>query len=74
VLVQKQFDTLELAPGKPVVLAKPDRTYRTVQIEDRLRPRPDDVDMCWPVVVRVDNYAKVAKSQNGRHRRRIAYS
>jgi hypothetical protein len=74
VLIQKQFDTLELAPGKTVVLAKPDWTFRTVQVEDRLWPRPDDVDMCRPVVVGVDNYSKVANSQDGRHRRRIASS
>jgi hypothetical protein len=32
------------------------------------------VNVCWPVVVRVDDYSKVANSQDGRHSRRIAYS
>lgn len=26
----------------------------------------DDVNVCWPVVVRVDDYSKVANSQDGR--------
>lgn len=34
----------------------------------------DDMNVCWPVVVRVDDYSKVANFQDGRHRRRIAYS
>jgi hypothetical protein len=59
---------------KAVILAKPDRTCRAVQIEDGFRPRTNDMNVCWPVVVRVDHYSKVANSQDGRHRRRIAYS
>jgi hypothetical protein len=74
VFVQDHFDAVQLASGKSVVLAKPDRTCRTVQIEDSFRPRTDDVNVCWPVVVRVDDYPKVANSQDGRRRRRIAYS
>jgi hypothetical protein len=74
VLVQDQFDAIEFASGKTVVLAKPNWTCRTVQIEDGFRPRTYDVNVCWPVVVRVDDYSKVANSQNGRHRRRITYS
>jgi hypothetical protein len=49
-------------------------TGGTVQIEDRFRPWTDDVYVCWPVVVRVDDYPKVANSQDGRHKRIIAYS
>jgi hypothetical protein len=73
-LVQDHFDAVELASGEAIVLTKPDRTCRTAQIEDRFRPRTDDVNVCWPVVIRVDDYSKVANSQDGRHRRRIAYS
>jgi hypothetical protein len=74
VLVQGQFDAIQFASGKTVVLAKADRTSRTVQIEDSFRPGTDDVNVCWPVVVRVDDYSKVTNSQDGRHGRRIAYS
>ena len=31
----------------------------------------NDVNVCWPVVVRVDDSSKVANSQDGRHMRRI---
>jgi hypothetical protein len=74
VFVEDRSDAVELANGKAVVLAKANWTFRAVQIEDGFRPRTDDVNVCWPVVVRVDDYSKVANSQDGRHRRRIAYS
>ena len=73
-LVQNPFDAVELAIGEAIVLAKAHWTFRTVQIEDRFRPGTDDMNVCWPVVVGVDDYSKVANSQDGRHRRRIAYS
>jgi len=74
VFVQGQSDAIQLANGKAVVLAKTDRTCRTVEIKDRLGSRTDDVNVCWPMVVRVDDYSKIANSQDGRYRRRIAYS
>jgi hypothetical protein len=73
-LVQNQFDTVELSSGETIVFTKANWTFRTVQIEDRFRPRTNDMNVCWPVVVGVDDYSKVANSQDGRHRRRIAYS
>jgi hypothetical protein len=43
-------------------------------MEERFMLGADDMNVCWPVVVRVDDYSKVANFQDGRHRRRIAYS
>jgi len=43
-------------------------------MEERFMLWTDDMNVCWPVVIRVDDYSKVANSQDGRHRRRIAYS
>jgi len=72
--VQNLGDTIEFANGKTIVLAQANRSCRAVQIKDRGRSRTDDVNVCWPVVVRVDDYSKIANSQDGRHRKRIAYS
>jgi hypothetical protein len=74
VFVQDQFDAAELARGEAVVLTQVNRAFRAVQIEERFMLGADDVNVCGPVVVRVDDYSKVANSQDGRHGRRIAYS
>ena len=67
-------DADDLAGGEAVVLAQTDRSFGAVQIEERFMLGADDVNVCWPVVVRVDDYSKVANSQDGWHSRRIAYS
>jgi hypothetical protein len=61
-------DPGEFAGRKPIVLAQADWALRAVQIEKRLMLCSDDVNMCWPMVIRVDDYAKVANSQDGRHK------
>jgi hypothetical protein len=74
VLVQDFFHTVELAQGKAIVLSQAGRASWTVQVEDRCMFWANDVNMGWPVIVRVDDYTKIANSQNGRHGTRIAYS
>jgi hypothetical protein len=71
VFVQGCGDADELSIGEAVVLAQTDRAFRAVEVEERLMLGANDVNVCWPVVVRVDDSSKVANSQDGRHMRRI---
>jgi hypothetical protein len=63
--LQDQFDAVELTSGEAVVLAQVNRSFRAVQIEERFMLWADDVNVCGPVVVRVDDYSKIANSQDG---------
>ena len=73
-LVQDFSDAVEFASAKAVVPAQTHRTDRTIQIEDGETLGTDDVNVCRPMVVRVNDYAQVPNSQDGWHRRRITYS
>lgn len=72
--VQDQLDAVQLTVGKAIVLAKAYRTCGAVQIEDGLWPWTDDVNVCWPMIVGINDGSQIPNSQDGRHRRRITYS
>jgi hypothetical protein len=57
----------QISAGEAVVLAKSDRSYRNVQLEDGFVPLPNDVNVGWAVVVRIDDDPERANPQNGWH-------
>jgi hypothetical protein len=60
-------DLCQFTPAEPIVLAKFNRSLRTVQIENCLMPAPDYVDMRRTVIIRIDHHAQPAKPQGRRH-------
>jgi len=74
VLVQDLGDSFEFARREALVLPETDRTGWAVQIKDRFVFWTLNVDVFRPMIVQVDDYAQVPNSQEGRHRRRVAYS
>ena len=64
-----QFTTIESK-----ALAKRRRPTGTVQIKQCFLARADDMNMRWTMVIPVDDHEQSIDSENGRHRRRIAYS
>ncbi len=73
-IVQECGDSFEFADRETFTLPKAHRASQAIQIKDSFMLRTLYVDMFRPVIVRIDDYAKIAKSQDGWHRRRIAYS
>jgi hypothetical protein len=49
------------------VLSQTGWPIRAVQLEDGLLSTPDHMDVCRPMVVRVNHNAETRKPQNGRH-------
>jgi hypothetical protein len=47
----------DLPETKPIVFPQRRRPIRTAQIKYRLAALANDVDMCWPMIVRVDHCA-----------------
>jgi len=74
VLVQYAGDSLEFAGCEAVIPAQTDRAVGAIQIKRRVMLGADNMHVCRPMVVRINDYAQVPNSQVGRHRRRIAYS
>jgi hypothetical protein len=72
--IQCVCDAVELAVRETVVLAQADRAYRTVEMENRFILRASDVNMCRAMIIPIDDYAKIANSQYGRHRSSIPHS
>jgi hypothetical protein len=54
----------KFAPRESVILPKLRWACRTVQIENGLASIPDDMDVRWPVIIRIHNHPKPAKSQD----------
>ncbi len=63
---QYAFDLCDPAAGESIVLPKLYRTHRTVQIEHSLMTAPDRMHMGRSMVVRVDNNAQSARSEDRR--------
>jgi hypothetical protein len=53
--VDQPFDRRERPPLESIILPQFTRTRRAVEIEDRLAVRSDGVDVCWPVIGRIDH-------------------
>ena len=63
---QHTYYPRDLAASESVILPQFDRPGRTVQIEHRLAPASDHVDVGWPAIVRVDEDAQPAGSEDRR--------
>ena len=63
----------EFAPRECVVLSKFHRPCRTVQIKNSLASATNHMYMRRPVIVRIYDHTKPAKSQDGRHQNILAY-
>jgi hypothetical protein len=72
--IQCVCNAVESAVCETVVLAQADRDYWTVEIKNRFILPASDVNRCRAMIISIDDYAKIANSQYGRHRNSIPYS
>ena len=63
---QHTYYPRDLAASESVILPQFGRPGRTVQIEHRLVPASDHVGVGWPMVVRIDDDAQPAGSEDRR--------
>jgi hypothetical protein len=54
-------------PGAFVVFPEFQRTIGAVEIPNTCHPRTDDVDVRWPVIIRIDDYPEPINSVDRRH-------
>jgi hypothetical protein len=62
------LETIQIGELKSVAFSKLRRTVRAMQDKHGFSARPFNMDMCWPVVVWVDNDAQAIKAENRRHK------
>jgi len=67
VLGQLGFDLRQFARLETDRFAQGGRTGRIVQIENGFAVAADDVNVRWPVIVRIDHHAIGGESVDGRH-------
>jgi hypothetical protein len=54
-------------PGAFVVFPEFQRTLGAVEVPYGCHPRTDDVDVCWPVIIRIDDYPEPINSVDRKH-------
>jgi hypothetical protein len=64
---QQSGQTIDVRPGKTIVLSQFNWSARTVQIEYRLQPALPHVDMRGTVIVRVDHDPNPAEAEKRWH-------
>jgi len=70
---QVGFDRRDIAPHKSVILAQLWRPSRTVQIEYRLTPSPNDMNMSGAVIVEIDHHPQTRKPEDCGHKASLSY-
>lgn len=65
--LQQSGQTIDVRPGKTIILTQFYRSAWTVQIEYRLQPTLPNVDMCGAVIVRVDHDPNPAEAEKRWH-------
>jgi len=66
-LVNHAFGNRQLSARKSIVLPKPNRPSRTVEIKHCLTVRSDDVDMRRPMIGWIDHNPQPAMAEYRRH-------
>jgi hypothetical protein len=66
-LSERLLNRVQFVLCEAKILSQTGRPIRAVQLEDGLLSIPDHMDVCRPMVVRVNHNAETRKPQNGRH-------
>ena len=66
-LSERLLNRVQFVLCEAKVLPQTGQPIRAVQLEDGLLSIPDHMDVCRPMVVRVNHNAETRKPQNGRH-------
>jgi hypothetical protein len=64
-LSERLLNRVQFVLCEAKVLSQTGRPIRAVQLEDGLFPIPNHMDMCRPMVVRINDNAETGKPQNG---------
>ncbi len=66
-LSERLLNRVQFVLCEAEVLSQTGRPIRAVQLEDGLLSISNYMDVCRPMVVRINHYAETRKPQNGRH-------
>jgi hypothetical protein len=66
-LSERLLNRVQFVLCEAKILSQTGRPIRAVQLEDGLLSIPNHMDVCRPMVVRVNHNAETRKPQNGRH-------